>query len=85
MKKTLMIAALVAASAVPAMPSFAADVAEAPSVDAKCVVFPLLPDCAAQWNDYWNSKGLHVTTPIAWWTCARAEDGSKHLLDCDSN
>ena len=40
---------------------------------------------AAQWNDYWNSKGLHVTTPIAWWTCAKAEDGSKHLLDCDSN
>ena len=85
MKKTLMIAALVAASAMPAAPVFAADAAEAPTVDAKCVLIPLLPDCAAQWNDYWSAKGLHVTTPIAWWTCTKAEDGAGHLLDCDAN
>jgi len=86
MKKTLMIAALVAASAFAAMPTYAADMAAGPDVDAKCVIAPLLPDCVAQWNDYWKSKGFHVTPlPVAWWTCAKAEAGSGHLLECDTD
>jgi hypothetical protein len=84
MKKTLMIAALVAAGSLLAMPTYAADSA-APDVEAKCVIVPLLPDCAAQWNEYWKSKGFHVTTPVAWWTCEKAAEGSKHLLDCEAN
>jgi hypothetical protein len=86
MKKTLIVAALFAAAvALPTMPTYAGDMAEAPTVEAKCFVAPLLPDCAAQWNEYWKAKGLHVTTPYAWWTCAKAEDGAGHLLDCETN
>ena len=68
MKKTLAIAALIAAAT--AFPVAAADVVivDADAVDGKCFVFPLLPDCAAQWNDYWGAKGFHYTTPIAWCT-----------------
>lgn len=84
MKKTLIIAALVAAAfAAPTVPAIAAD--EAPAVDAKCYILPLLPDCAAQWNDAWQGKGYHLTTPYAWWTCKKAEDGAGHLIDCESN
>jgi hypothetical protein len=85
MKKTLLIAALVAAAT--AFPATAADVVivEADAVDAKCFVLPLLPDCAAQWNDYWQAKGYHLTTPYAWWTCKPAEAGAGHLLACETN
>ena len=81
MKKTVFLAALIAAAiAVPTMPAVAAD--EAPAVDSKCYVLPLLPDCAAAWHDHWQSKGFHVAMPVEWWTCERAEDGAGHLLDC---
>jgi hypothetical protein len=85
MKKTLMIAALVAAGSLLAMPTYAADAMAAPAVEAKCVILPLLPACAAQWNDYWQSKGLHVKTPVAWWTCEKAAAGAGHLLECEAN
>jgi hypothetical protein len=86
MKKTLILAALLSAAvAMPAVPAVAADTAAA-TVDAKCYVFPLLPDCAAQWNDYWKAKGYHYAPlPNAWWTCERAEAGAGHLLDCDTD
>ena len=49
MKKTLILAALMSAAF--AVPTLAADeiviVDEVASVDAKCYVLPLLPDCAA--------------------------------------
>jgi hypothetical protein len=87
MKKTFVIAALMSAAF--ALPTMAADeiviVDEAASVEATCYVLPLLPECAAQWNDHWQAKGFHLTTPIAWWTCEKAEDGAGHLIDCDSN
>ena len=84
MKKTLILAALIAAAtAAPAVPVLAAD--DVPQVESKCYVLPLLPDCAAEWNDYWQAKGYHLTTPYAWWTCAKAEDGAGHLIDCDTN
>lgn len=85
MKKTLAIAALIAAAT--AFPVAAADVVivDADAVDGKCFVFPLLPDCAAQWNDYWQAEGFHVTTPIAWWTCKPADAGAGHLLECETN
>lgn len=88
MKKTLIVAALLAASAV-ATPSFAADavvvVDDAARPDAVCFVLPLLPDCAAQWHDYWKAQGYHVAMPVEWWTCVKAEAGSGHLLDCDND
>ena len=85
MKKTLAIAALIAAAT--AFPVAAADVVivDADAVDGKCFVVPLLPDCAAQWNDYWQGQGFHYTTPIAWWTCKPAEAGAGHLLECETN
>jgi hypothetical protein len=84
MKKILVLAALiVAGTAAPTLPAIAAD--EVPEVESKCYVLPLLPDCAAQWNDYWQSKGYHLTTPYAWWTCKKAADDAGHLIDCDSN
>jgi hypothetical protein len=82
MKKTLIVAAL-SAAALLSTPTFAADMAEAPAVDGKCYIFPLLPDCAAQWNDAWAAKGFHASIPVAWWTCKKAEDAA-HLLDCES-
>jgi len=89
MKKTLIAAALMSAAfALPAVPASAADVVivDAPdSVDAVCFILPLLPDCAAQWNAYWEAKGYHVTTPYAWWTCKPAGDGAGHLLECETN
>jgi hypothetical protein len=86
MKKTLILAALLSAAvAMPAVPAVAADTAAA-TVDGKCYVLPLLPDCAAQWNDYWAAKGYHISPlPVAWWTCERAEEGSGHLLDCETD
>ena len=86
MKKMLLAAALISAAvAVPAMPSFAADVPAAkPAIDAKCFVFPLLPDCVAAWSADAEAKGFHLTTiPNAWWTCKKAEPKSGHILDCD--
>jgi hypothetical protein len=83
MKKTLIIAALLAATAAPATAAEVVIVDDA--VDAHCFVFPLLPDCAAQWNEYWLAQGFHVTTPIAWWTCKPADDGAGHLLVCETN
>jgi hypothetical protein len=89
MKKTLIFAALMSAAfAIPTVSTSAAEVVivDAPeSVDAVCFVLPLLPDCAAQWNDYWLSKGYHLTTPYAWWTCRPAGDGAGHLLECETN
>jgi|EndMetStandDraft_7_1072992.scaffolds.fasta_scaffold66732_3 hypothetical protein len=85
MKKTLIVAALVtAATALPAMPTFAAD-SSAPDVESKCYVLPLLPDCAEQWNDAWAEEGFHLTVPYKWWTCVKAEEGSGHLLDCEKD
>ncbi len=86
MKKTLLIAALVSAVALPAIPTMAADMPAAkPAVDAKCFVFPLLPDCVAQWSEDAAANGFHVTTiPNAWWTCKKADPKAGHLLDCDT-
>ncbi len=84
MKKTLIVAALVtAATMAPTMPTLAADAA--PAVESKCYILPLLPDCAAEWHDAWKAKGLHVAMPHEWWTCKKAEAGSGHLLDCDTD
>jgi hypothetical protein len=84
MKKTLIVAALIASvTAFPATAETVVIVDDA--VDAKCIVLPLLPDCAAQWNAYWEAKGYHFTTPYAWWTCKPAEAGAGHLLECETN
>ena len=83
MKKILVLAALMSAAlAVPAMPAMAGEMAK-PAVDAKCVIFPLLPDCVAQWDADAQAHGFHWTPiPNAWWTCKKADAGAGHLLDC---
>ena len=87
MKKTLMLVALMgAAFAMPAMPTMAADTATKTGVEAKCFILPLLPDCAAQWNEEWKANGFHWTPlPVAWWTCEQAEANAGHLLDCKTD
>ena len=87
MKKILMLAALVgAAIALPAAPTMAGDMAAKPNVEGKCVVFPLLPDCVAQWDADAKAHGFHWTPlPNAWWTCKKAEAGAGHLLDCETD
>jgi hypothetical protein len=58
MKKFLIVAALVAASAVPVMPASAADMGTTakPEGHAICYLLPLLPKCVA----YWKEKGEEV-------------------------
>ena len=74
MKKTLILAALIAAATAHFRPrQQTVVIVDEDAVEAKCFVLPLLPDCAAQWNDYWQAKGYHCTTPYAWWTCKPAE------------
>jgi hypothetical protein len=90
MKKTLILAALMSAAfALPTVPVLAADdiviVDEVASISTECYVLPLLPDCTAEWHDYWKAKGLHVAMPVEWWTCVRAEEGAGHLLDCETD
>ena len=85
MNKILLAAALVSAAL--ATPVFAADMpaAKPAPISAKCVLFPLLPDCLAAWGDDAKAKGFHVTTiPNAWWTCKKADPKAGHLLDCDA-
>ncbi len=54
MKKTLVVAAIVAASIVPAVPAGAADMAtsaKAMTVPAYCYFLPLLPKCIEAWKE----------------------------------
>jgi hypothetical protein len=56
MKKFLIVAALVAASAIPSVPVNAADMgtmADKPASPALCFFLPLLPKCI----EYWKEKG----------------------------
>ncbi|MEO6012981.1 MAG: hypothetical protein ABIQ30_05275 [Devosia sp.] len=88
MKKILMVAALIgAAFAMPTLPATAGDMAATKTgVEAKCFVFPLLPACAAEWNEEWKANGFHYTPlPVAWWTCTKAEAAAGHLLDCKTD
>lgn len=85
MKKTLLLAALMAAAfAVPAMPAVAADaIAKKPSIEAKCFFLPLLPACVEEITAEAGLHGWSLTTiPVDWWTCKKAEAKAGHLLDC---
>jgi len=58
MKKTLVVAALVAASIMPTLPasaSAAKAMAKAETVPAYCVFLPLLPKCIDAWKGEWDA------------------------------
>jgi hypothetical protein len=93
MKKLLIVAALLAASAAPAAPVYAKEMAMPAASPTTCFFLPLLPDCVAMWKE--KAADMKVATPkIAmpkmtmpampmWPTCERAPAGSGHLLDCE--
>ena len=84
MKQTLMLAALMSvAFTLPTMAATAPDSPTKTGVEARCFVFPLLPDCVAEWNEEWKANGFHLSPlPFAWWTCEKAEAEAGVLLEC---
>ena len=92
MNKILIVAALVAASVLPAGAVSAAAPGPAPKVSAQCFFLPLLPDCLSQWKA--ESEAVitkvavapkaTVTMPKlpAMPNCTKAAAGAGHLYDC---
>ena len=64
MKKTLVVAALVAASVMPVMPANAATMsktmAKAAAVPAYCYILPLLPKCIDAWKSEMGSMKMKM-------------------------
>ncbi|HEX4297776.1 MAG TPA: hypothetical protein VHZ56_07115 [Devosia sp.] len=86
MKKILIVAALVAATAVPAAPSYAADMkTDMSKMSPMCFFLPLLPDCLSEWKDM--GKGMKMT-PMAppkmmmMPKCTPAKAGAAYMFDC---
>jgi hypothetical protein len=95
MKKVLIVAALVAASLVPAGTVYAAAPAASAKITAQCFLLPLLPDCLAMWKaDGAAMMKVSVAAPKTAMTmpkmpmmpampnCTKAAAGSGHLYDC---
>jgi hypothetical protein len=98
MKKILIAAALLAAAAMPATPSMAFGAsggASKPTVEAKCFILPLLPDCLTAWKAEHDSMMSKLAAPAApkttamaapklmtMPTCTKAAAGAGHLYDC---
>ena len=94
MKKLLIVAALLATSAVPATPVYAKDMAMPAPSKAICLVLPLLPDCIAMIKEMAPPPPAApkiampvVTAPAMPMmpmmpNCTKAPAGSGHLFDC---
>ena len=97
MKKILIVAALLAAVAVPASPSFAAAAMKMPAMKVNaftCWFMPTNADCQALWKSHMKISmpvmkmptmpSIKVAAPAMpiMPTCTRAAAGAGHLLDC---
>ena len=88
MKKMLIVAALLATTAVPATPSYAATMAmPAPNMTVVCFLLPLLPDCISMWkgkhDEMMSKMGTMPKMAMPMMpTCTKAAAGSGHLMDC---
>jgi hypothetical protein len=92
MKKILIVAALVAASVLPAGSVSAAAPMAAPKAAAQCFFLPLLPDCTAAWkaeHDAMMAKmapapktAMAVPKMMTMPSCTKAAAGAGHLYDC---
>jgi hypothetical protein len=95
MKKLLIVAALLATSAVPATTVYAKDMAMPAASPTTCFFLPLMPDCMAWWKE--KADEMKMATPKmamptmpkmtmpampAMPTCTRAPAGAGHLFDC---
>ncbi len=92
MKKILIVAALVAASVLPAGAASAATPMAAAKVTTQCFFLPLLPDCLSAWKAETDAVVAKVAAaPKAAVTvpklpalpdCTKAAAGAGHLYDC---
>ena len=94
MKKLLIVAALLATSAVPAAPVYAKDMAMPEASKTTCLILPFLPDCVAMLKEMAPppppapKKIAMPAMPVMPMMpmmphCEKAPAGSGHLLDCD--